>query len=125
MTACVLRHFSHVQLFAASWTVIHQAPQSMGFSRQEYWSGLPCPPPGDLPNPGINSGSPALQVNSLPSEPPGKSRGCGVRVYAELLCIHLKVCGEKQKALAEFSEELKRQKMVKEEMFSESWEEDQ
>ena len=97
----------------------------MGFSRQEYWSGLPCPPPGDLPNPGINSGSPALQVNSLPSEPPGKSRRCGVRVYAELLCIHLKVCGEKQKVPAEFSEELKRQKMVKEEMFSESWEEDQ
>ena len=43
-----------------------------GFSRQEYWSGLPCPPPGDLPNPGIRPGSPTLQVDSLPSEPPGK-----------------------------------------------------
>ena len=44
----------------------------MGFSRQEYWSGLPCPPPGDLPNPGIEPRSPALQADSLPSEPPGK-----------------------------------------------------
>ena len=43
-----------------------------GFSRQGYWSGLPCPPPGDLPNPGIEDGCPALQVDSLPSEPPGK-----------------------------------------------------
>ena len=50
-------HFSRVQLFATPWTVAHQAPLSMGFSRQEYWSGLPCPPPGDLPNPGIESES--------------------------------------------------------------------
>ena len=49
----MLSHFSHVQFFATLWTVAHQAPLSMGFSRQEYWSGLPCPPPGDLPNPGI------------------------------------------------------------------------
>ena len=47
---CVLNHFSHVQLFVTLWTVAHQAPLSMGFSRQEYWSGLPCPLPGDLPN---------------------------------------------------------------------------
>ena len=53
-------------------TVAHQALLSMGFSRQEYWSGLSCPPPGDLPNPGIEPRSPALQVDSLPSEPPGK-----------------------------------------------------
>ena len=46
-------HFSGVQLFATPWTVAHQAPLSMGFSRQEYWSGLLCPPPGDLPNLGI------------------------------------------------------------------------
>ena len=45
------------QLFAILWTVAHQAPLSMGFSRQEYWSGLPCPPPGDLPNPGIEPAS--------------------------------------------------------------------
>ena len=54
---CVLSHFSHVQLFATLWTVAHQAPLSMGFSRQEYWSGLPYPPPGDLPNPGIEAAS--------------------------------------------------------------------
>ena len=53
-------------------TVAHQAPLSMGFSRQEYWSGLACPPPGDLPNPGIKPRSPALQADSLPAEPPGK-----------------------------------------------------
>ena len=57
---CVLSHFSHVQLFATLWTVAHWAPLSMGFFRQEYWSGLPCPPPGDLLNPGIEPGSPAL-----------------------------------------------------------------
>ena len=50
---CVLSRFSHVQLSVTIWTVAHQAPLSMEFSRQEYWSGLPCPPPGDLPNPGI------------------------------------------------------------------------
>ena len=48
------------------WTVAHQAPLSIGFSRQEYWSGLPFPSPGDLPNPGINPASPTLQVDSLP-----------------------------------------------------------
>ena len=52
--ACVLSHFSHVQLLLVSlWTIVHQAPLSMGCSRQEYWSGLPCPPPGDLPDPVI------------------------------------------------------------------------
>ena len=54
------------------WTVARQAPLSMGFSRQEYWSGLPFPSPGDLPKPGVESGSPALQADSLPTEPPGK-----------------------------------------------------
>ena len=51
--ACMLSCFSHVQLFATLWTLACQAPLSMGFSRQEYWSGLPCPPPEDLPDPGI------------------------------------------------------------------------
>ena len=60
-----------VQLFAASWTVAHQAPLSMEFLRQEHWRGLPVPSPGDLPDPGIEPGSPALQADSLPSEPPG------------------------------------------------------
>ena len=58
--------------FAIPWTVAHQAPLSMGFSIQEYWSGLPFPPLGDLPDPGIETGSPALQADSLPSEPLGK-----------------------------------------------------
>src|SRR5574341_1139765 len=63
---------SHVQLFATPWTVAHQAPLSKGFSRQEYWSGLLCLPPGDLPNPGIKPRSPTLQADSLLSEPPRK-----------------------------------------------------
>ena len=69
---CVLSHFTHVQLFATPWTTACQAPLSMGFSRQEYWSGLPCSPPGDLPNPGINPASllsPALAGRFLPEKP--------------------------------------------------------
>ena len=53
------------------WTVAHQVPLSMGFPRQEYWSGLPFPSPGDLPDPGIEPGSSALQADSLPFELPG------------------------------------------------------
>ena len=56
------------------WTVARQAPLSMGFPRQEYWSGLPFPSPGDLPNPGIEPRSPALQADSLPAEPLGRSK---------------------------------------------------
>ena len=65
---CCARSFSRVQLFATAWTVAHQAPLSMGFPSQEYWSGLPFPSPGALPNPGIEPGSPALQADSLPTE---------------------------------------------------------
>ena len=68
-----MKSLSCVQLSATLWTVAYQAPPSVGFSRQEYWSGLPFPSPGDLPNPGIKSGSPALQADALPSEPPGKN----------------------------------------------------
>ena len=68
----LLRHFSRVQLFETPWTVAHQPPLSIGFSGQEYWSGLPFSSPGDLPDQGIKPGSPELQTNSLPSEPPGK-----------------------------------------------------
>ena len=60
---------SRVPLFATPWTVAYQAPQSMGFSRQEYWSGFPFPSPGDLPDPGIKPESLALQADTLPSEP--------------------------------------------------------
>ena len=61
------------QLFATLWTVACQALLFMEFSQQESWSGLPCPPPGDLSDPGIEPRSPALQADSLPSESPGKS----------------------------------------------------
>ena len=64
---------SHVWLFVTPWTSACQTLLSMEFSRQKYWNGLPCPPPGDLPDPGIKPGSPALQAYSLPAEPPGKS----------------------------------------------------
>ena len=67
-----VKSLSHVQLFGTPWTVAYQAPLSMGFSRQEYWSGLSFPSPGDLPNPGIKPESPTLQVVALTSEPPGK-----------------------------------------------------
>ena len=63
---------SPVQLFVTPWTVAHQALPSMGSSRQEYWSGLPFPSPGDLPDPGIEPASPALQADALTSEPAGK-----------------------------------------------------
>ena len=65
-----VKSLSRVQLFATPWTVAYQAPPSMGFSRQEYWSGFPFPSTGDLPNPGIEPGSPTLYTDTLPSEPP-------------------------------------------------------
>ena len=68
VAVCLL---SHIWLFVTLWAVAHQALLSMEFSRQEYWSGLPFPSPGDLPDPGIKPGSPALQADSLPSEPQG------------------------------------------------------
>ena len=66
-----MKSLSRVRLFVTPWTVAYQAP-SMGFSRQEYWSGLAFPSPEGLPDPGIEPGSPALQADALPSEPPGK-----------------------------------------------------
>ena len=68
------KSLSHVRLFETPWTIAHQAPLSMEFSRQEYWSGLPFPSPGDLPNPRIKPGSPALQADALLSEPWGMIR---------------------------------------------------
>ena len=65
-----VKSLSRVQLFATPRTVAYQAPPSLGFSRQEYWSGLPFLSPGDLPNPGIEPGSPVLQADALPSDPP-------------------------------------------------------
>ena len=72
---CVLGHFIRVRLFATPWTVTHQAPLSRELSRQKYWSGLPCPPPENLPDPGTEPtipASPELQADSLPTEQPGK-----------------------------------------------------
>ena len=66
---------SRVQLLVTPWTGAHQAPPSMGFSRQEHWSGLPLPTPGDLPNPAIKPDSLALQVDSSQSEPQGSRKG--------------------------------------------------
>ena len=68
---CVCETLSHVQLLVTPWTVACQASVPMEFSRQEYWSGLPFPLPGVLPDPRMETGSPTLQADSLPSEPPG------------------------------------------------------
>ena len=86
-----VKSLSHARLFATPWTVAYQAPPSMGFSRQEYWSGVPLPSPGDLPDPGIERGSLALQADSLLSEPPrqpingskgrAKNRGTGSKPF--------------------------------------------
>ena len=69
-----VKSLSRVPLFVTPWTVAYQAPLSMGFSRQEYWSGLPFPFPGDLSDPGIEPSFPTLQADALPSESPGKPR---------------------------------------------------
>ena len=71
MRCVCVKSLSRVQLFATPWTGAYQASPSTGFSRQEYWSGLPFPSPGDLPNPGIQPGSPALEADALTSESPG------------------------------------------------------
>ena len=72
---CVFHFFTRVWLFVTLWAIVHQASLSIGFSKQEYWSGLPHPPPGDLPDPGMNlclPPSPALQADSLPTGSVGK-----------------------------------------------------
>ena len=76
-----VKSLSRVRLFATPWTVAYQAPPSMGFSRQEYWSGLPFPSPGDVPDPGIEPGSPALSADALPSEPPWKPVYIHICIY--------------------------------------------
>ena len=67
-----VKSLSHVRLFVTPWTLTYQALLPMGFSRQEYWSGLPFPSPEDLPDPVMEPRSPTLQADSLPAEPPGK-----------------------------------------------------
>ena len=75
-SAGVLNCFSHVWLLVTVWMAAHQDPLSMGFCRQGYWSELPCPPPGDLPNPGTEPISPALQMDSLPLSHLGSQQMC-------------------------------------------------
>ena len=77
-----MKLLSCVQLFATPWTIDYQRPSSMGFYRQEYWSGLPFPSPGDLPNPGIEPGSPTLQADALTSELLGKQECPNHRIIA-------------------------------------------
>ena len=72
---CVCYSLSCVRFFVTPWIVVHQVPLSVEFSGQEYWSGLPCPSPGDLPDAGIEPGSPMLQVYSLLPEQPGNLLG--------------------------------------------------
>ena len=85
-----VKSLSCVRLFAVPWTAAHQAPPPMGFSRQEYWSGLSFPSPGDLPNPGIKPRSPALQADALTSEPPGKPNiyndSIQMNSHSEVMC---------------------------------------
>ena len=76
-----MKSLSYVQLFATPWTIAHQTPLSMEFSRQEYWSGFPFPFPGDLPDPRLKPRSPALQAGALPSEPPEKPRHQIISLY--------------------------------------------
>ena len=77
----IVKLLSHVLLFATPWTVAHQAPLSIEFSRQEYWSGLLFPSPGDLPDPGIEPRSPTLQADTLTSELPGKPNFTCIGLY--------------------------------------------
>ena len=74
--ACVCQSLSRARLFVTPWTGARQAALSMGFSRQAYWNGLPCPPPGGLADPGIKRGSPALQADSLSLSHLGSPRKC-------------------------------------------------
>ena len=76
-----LSHFSRTRLFVTLWAVARQAPLSMGFSRQEYWGGLPCPPPGDLSDPGIKPEASALQVDFLPPSSQGSPVFHGARTW--------------------------------------------
>ena len=89
-----VKSFSHVWLFVTPWIVAYQAPLSMEFSRQKYWSGLPFPSPGDLPNPEIKPRSPTSQADALPSEPPGKPciRACSSVNKNIKLCVCVHVC---------------------------------
>ena len=82
-----LKLLSQIWVFVTPWTLAYQAPPSMGFSRQEYESGLPFSFPGNLPDPGIKTVSPALQADTLPSEPWGKPREMRGIAYTDYICV--------------------------------------
>ena len=91
-----MKLLSRVWLCATPWTVAHQAPPSLGFSRREHWSGLPFPPPGDIPDPGIEPASPTLQADALPSDHQG-SFICWPTVLLLRVCMlsrfsHVQLC---------------------------------
>ena len=99
---CILSHFSHVQLFVTLWTVARQAPLSMGFSRWEYWSGLPCPPPsGDLPDPGIKPKS--LMSPTLAGGFFTTSATWEAQVTGQMITKHLDSAGARTSSLPERS----------------------
>ena len=87
-------------LFATPWTVAYQASPSMGFSRQEYWSGLPFPSPGDLPDPGIEPGSPTLEADALTSKPPGTIDTCLLELNQ--FAVHLKLTHHCQSTILQY-----------------------
>ena len=91
-----MKSLSRVRFFATLWTVAYQASPSLGFSRQEYWSGLPFPSPGDLPDPGFEPGSPALEADALTSDPPGKPQTSPqLSHHRDSLCAQYHRGGEK------------------------------
>ena len=95
-TARMLSCFSHVWLFITPWTVARREPLSMRFSRQEYWSGVPCPPPGDLSEPATEPMSPALQVDSLLLSHQGSPKHLilvrRMEIFLRRLCMHAELC---------------------------------
>ena len=99
-----MKSLSRVWAFATPWTVACQVPLSMGFSRQEYWSGLLFPSPGDLPGPGIEPGSPTLQADSLLSESPGNPYTQGI-CYLHLFLIGICSSGAQRKRVEETMEQ--------------------
>ena len=86
-----VKSLSRVQLLMTPWTVAHQAPPSMGFSKQEYWTGFPFPSPVDLPNPGIESRFPVLQADALLSKPPGKLAYIYIYTHTHILLLLKKI----------------------------------
>ena len=91
----MLKHFSHNRLFVTPWTVAHQVPLSVAFPRQEYWSVLPCPSPGDLSDPGIKPTfpvAPALAGKFLTTEPPGKTKKKEAHIKQDYVLIRWQKC---------------------------------